>query len=333
MKITSGVASLGLLLLTLGWGVSFPLVNVAMRSTPPLEFVAIRFLLAAVVLFGIAVTIPGASWRLQKKGPAVLCGVLLFLGFALQTFSLIHTTATRSAFFTALSTVLVPCFEWLLFRRRFRPAILVGVLLSFAGLVLLSVGSGAFVEASATSGVAAIGPPNQWVGDLLAFGCAIVFAFVIIALARLGGEEGSLAFAAWQILLVGVLAALSSTVVESARWVWPTPAVWTTILFLALVATALASVAQIAFQRRTSATEAGLIFAMEPVFAAWFAWLIQDEWLTPAGFAGSAAMLAGCVLASLPAPRPVPPPADGFSVAEKTTGGPLSGQGGEPHDS
>ena len=52
------------------------------------------------------------------------------------------------------------------------------------------------------------------------------------------------------------------------------------VVFLALGATALAFVVQSKAQRFTSSIHVALIFAMEPVFAALFSWIMTGEVLT-----------------------------------------------------
>lgn len=283
LALSPFLASLGLLGITAVWGVSFPLVNEAMRGFPPFLFVLLRFVLASAALFAVA--IPLGKGGLSGAKPALVCGALLFVGFGLQTMGLAHTTAARAAFITGLSAVLVPVFEFLFFRVRFGLAVVLGVVLSFGGLVLLA----ASQNASFTP------PGNVLLGDLLVLGCAVSFAFHILSLTHFGKKEGSLGLAAWQTLVVAVFAMPVHAVAEP--FTMPTQHLWGVLVFLALVATSLVTVAQIVFQRWTSATHAALIFAMEPVFASGFAYFMQGETLAPLGFVGCVAMLAGVVVA------------------------------------
>jgi drug/metabolite transporter (DMT)-like permease len=72
-------------------------------------------------------------------------------------------------------------------------------------------------------------------------------------------------------------------------------------LFLtAIPATALAFLAQTAFQKQTSSTRVALIFAMEPVFAALTSYLWIHEILTFKQILGCAFIFAGMILAELP---------------------------------
>ena len=79
----------------------------------------------------------------------------------------------------------------------------------------------------------------------------------------------------------------------------PVRVVWAA-LFLGIVATAGVLAVWLSLQRHTTATHAGLIFSLEPVFAAFFSWLWTGEALTAAVWSGGALMLAGVVLAEVP---------------------------------
>ena len=58
------------------------------------------------------------------------------------------------------------------------------------------------------------------------------------------------------------------------------PSVWGGLLYLGVVASALISFLQASAQRHVPASQAAVIYAMEPVFAALFAWFWLSELLT-----------------------------------------------------
>ena len=100
-----------------------------------------------------------------------LVGLFLFIGNELQTDGLKYTTASKSAFLTGVSVVLVPVLLALFWKRGINRWTSVGVVLAFAGLYLLT------VPASAGAGLN-LRSMNH--GDLLTLGAAVVFAFHII---------------------------------------------------------------------------------------------------------------------------------------------------------
>ena len=66
---------------------------------------------------------------------------------------------------------------------------------------------------------------------------------------------------------------------------------------VAVGATALAFAVQSKAQRFTSSIHVALIFAMEPVFSALFAWLFTGELLTGRSLVGCVLILSGMVVA------------------------------------
>ena len=146
---------LALLLTTFIWGATFPATKAVLEHTPPFSFLFLRFLLGALLVGGGFLL-----WRIRlRREPAVLrasaiATCWLFLGYALQTVGLNYTTASNSAFITALYVVLVP-----LILRRFARHVWVATGIATVGLWLL-------VKPSASGNL----------GDFLTFGCAVAFA-------------------------------------------------------------------------------------------------------------------------------------------------------------
>ncbi|QHI73348.1 DMT family transporter [Aminipila terrae] len=74
------------------------------------------------------------------------------------------------------------------------------------------------------------------------------------------------------------------------------PGVWESMLFLSVFCTGVAFIVQVVAQQYTSATHVGVIFAIEPVFAAIAAFLFAGEVLLPRGYLGAALMMAGILI-------------------------------------
>lgn len=78
-----------------------------------------------------------------------------------------------------------------------------------------------------------------------------------------------------------------------------TPNLVGSILVTAALATALTFYLQTRFQKDTSSTRAGIIYALEPVFAVLFAYLIHGEKLTLQDWIGGGLMLSAILIAEL----------------------------------
>lgn len=292
-------ADLALLGVAAVWGATFVTVKRATVTLPVLPFLAVRFALAAGVL---ALSFPSA-WRQLRatqvaRGTGI--GVFLFLGYLLQTRGLQFTTAGRAGFITGLSVVLVPLGQAVLWRRPPASGAVAGVALATAGLAAMGWEAGALGR-----------------GDLLVLGCALAFAGHILSVAAWAGDTHPVPITAVQVLTVSVASALAA-LLPGARppgWSWhllgpSVLRVWDALLLTGLVATAAAFLVQNAVQRFTEPTHTALIFSAEPVFAAFFAWLLGGEALTLRGLLGGALVVLGMLAAQLPA-RPAKGPRPG----------------------
>jgi len=269
------------------WGMTFPATRAALATTDPVHFLALRFTLAVVLtplimaLFGAPVkfAVRRRTARAWLWGLGV--GVLLFVSFALQTYGMRYTTASRSAFFTGLLVVVTPILAALFRTSRMSLVAWLGVPVAAAGIWLLAEpGSGGL---------------NR--GDYMTIGCALVFALQMVALeaaAKRVADRWLLTFAQMLVICVG---ALLWGLWEGAIFKI-TPVGWLAVAYNALFGGVIAVWMQTRYQPMVPAGHAALIFTLEPVFAGIFAWLLLGEGWTLRGLAGAAMILAAMAGAS-----------------------------------
>jgi len=268
------VVLLLLLAVTAVWGVTFVQVKDAVAIYPLFAFLAVRFAIAGVTLAPVAVGRLRRSWR-----AGTVLGLLLAAGYALQTAGLERTTVSATGFITGLYVVLTPVLAFALFRVRTGRLVWAGVVLATAGLALLS-------------GVQA-GSPE---GDLLVLGGAAAFALQIVLMERWAPRHDVIGLtqvemlAACGVFLVVALALGDLSVPRG----WT---VWGALVVTGVFASALAFLVQTWAQRRTSATRVAVVFAMEPVFAGLFGYLLAGDRLGWVGWAGCAVILSGIAVA------------------------------------
>lgn len=282
------VGSLTLVLITLIWGSTFVVVKETVASVAPPLLLALRFSVAALLL----------AWVRPSRGalvPGLILGVLSFAGFATQTLGLVSTTASKAAFITGLSVILTPLFSALWFRHSVPARAYLAALVALLGLGLMSF-----------TGLLGI-----TTGDLWVLGTAVFYAFYIIYLGEVAPRYGALELSAAQFWPMAVLA-----------WLWALPQLGEvtslsagsvgSLVYLGAVATALVSLLQVRAQRVVSAHTAALIFVLEPVFAAVFAYALLGEALGLWGWVGAALVGAAMLLSELnfsraDEPLPAPP--------------------------
>jgi drug/metabolite transporter (DMT)-like permease len=205
-------------------------------------------------------------------------GLLLAVGYALQTAGLERTTVSGTGFVTGMYVVLTPVLALLLFRSRIGAAAWAGVALATVGLVLLA-------------GIH--GSPS---GDLLVLAGAAVYSLQIVLMERYAPRFDALAFTLVEMAAAcaGLLAAAFALGDLGVPRGWT---VWSALLVTGVFASAFGFLVQTWAQRRTSATRTALAFGMEPVFTALFGYTLAGDRLGAAGWAGCAAIMVGIVLA------------------------------------
>jgi len=288
----STLADLVLLGVTFTWGATFVLVKEAVDLMPPFMFLGVRFLLGAGILALFMAlffrdTLRGISRDMWLTGS--LLGLLLFGGYAFQTFGLLYTTASNAGFITGLSVVLVPLFAFLILRHHVKPNALVGILAATGGLALLSLSGGTFA---------------MNVGDLLVLCCAVCYGLHITLVGKWTSRYHALPFALIQIVSCGVFNVLGGLLFEDYQAALQPDVLFegtviAALLICSIIATAIAFVAQNQFQKFTTPTRTALIFATEPVFAAATGYLWAGDRLTAWQWAGCLLILGGMLIAEL----------------------------------
>ena len=271
-------ALLALVAVTAVWGVTFVQVKDAVALYPLFAFLAVRFAIASLVL-----AVPAAG-RLRALGRAGwtaggALGLLLAVGYALQTAGLERTTVSSAGFITGLYVVFTPILGLLLFRTRVGRAVWLGVVFAVAGLAMLSgVGAGD------------VG------GDLLVLGASAAYSLQIVLMERYAPRYDPVAFT--QVEMLAAFAGFAVVAVALGQFEVPRGwTVWGALLVTGIFASALGYLVQTWAQRRTSATRTALAFAMEPVWAGIFGFWLAGDRLGALGWGGCAVIMAGIVVA------------------------------------
>ncbi len=282
------MAYFALVVCTVIWGATFPATKIVLTQVPPLTFLFLRFFLGTLLVLGLLFVLQ-RSWRADRSTARMgaIATVFLFVGYVAQTVGLQYTTASNSAFITAMYVVFVP-----LILRRFDRRTWLAAGLALIGLLFL-------VNPTLTI--------NR--GDIWTLVCAVGFAAYIAAIEDFSRRGGISSLVAWQMLFMtstmGVAMALESPEIHQLQ---PTPELMIALLICGVFATG-ALWLQIWAQRFVPAHRVALIFIMEPVFAALMAWYVLHEQLTLKGWLGSALILAAVFIGSVErtAPQAVAP--------------------------
>lgn len=268
----------GVLLLvvtTLIWGTTFPLLKDAVTSFAPSALIATRFAIAALTFMPFCRQL---NPQLIRDG--VILGVILFAAYTTQVIGLEFTSANRAAFITSLNVILVPILASLLGQSLVRNVAIAAVI-AFAGIGVMSWEGGSLN-----------------IGDFWVFGCALSYAIYILTLQTFTSRHNSVALTAMQLIVVAILGLIWAAPILVTQ-ITAITANFGVLLYLGVIATALVTWTQAVAQRHVSATEAALLYTLEPVFAAIFSFWLLGESLGTQGLIGAAMVVAAMILSQI----------------------------------
>ena len=127
------------LLFVLLWSSSFLAVRVGLRHMSPLLFVALRMVLAALILSAVMLILR-RSWSLPWKTwlHCAVAGVLLHAILLMTAQSaMVHTEAAPIALIQTLNPLLTAFLAWPLLGEKLRAPQILGLALGFAGVLLI----------------------------------------------------------------------------------------------------------------------------------------------------------------------------------------------------
>src|SRR5437588_6994943 len=122
------------------WGSTFLIVQHTIKLTGPFTFLAMRFSIGALVLALIFHKRLAQITRAEIISGSII-GLFLFGTYAFQTTGLEYTTSSKAGFITGLYVPLVAILAVPMLRQKPTPGSMLGVILSVAGLALISVNS------------------------------------------------------------------------------------------------------------------------------------------------------------------------------------------------
>ena len=273
------LATLLLVSVTAVWGSTFFLIRDLVVHVPSADFLTVRFAIAAVVM---AAVFHRQTRALSRREVLVGVGLGVLYGGAqlLQTVGLEHTDASVSGFVTGTYVVLTPVLGAVLLRDRVPGTTWVAVALATAGLAVLSL-----------RGL------SVGFGEALTLAAAALYALHILGLGRYSTSGSATGLATVQAFVIAVVALVGA--LPGGITLPQGGGQWSSLLYMALVAGAVALWAQTWAQSHLSATRAAIVMTMEPVFAAFFAVLLGGESLTARMLLGGGLVLAAMYVVEL----------------------------------
>ena len=280
-----------MLLAALVWGLAFVAQKDAAGSIGVLSFTCLRSLVTCLILFPVCVLrkrrFPEIKSVKAHIPAGLIMGVLLFGAVYFQQWGLEYTTASKSGFLTALYMIIVPIIG-LFLGRKLKIHMLLSVAIAITGAAFLSLD---FSEGF-----------NIGKGEILTLVCALLFSIHIIYIDSCTGGLDSVYLCAMQFGTCFVVGLVGTILFEDLTWTQIQNSLGS-ILYVGALSGAVGYTFQIIGQKYAEPTLASIVMCMESVFAVLGGWLIGGELLTELEYLGCVLMLAGCIIAQLPAKR------------------------------
>ena len=267
------------------WGCAFSAQSAGTEYIGPWTFNCIRGLIGALTLYvslplldrmrGTSAPAAGEKRYLLKAGAA--CGFVLTAASMLQQAGIAGSTAGKAGFLTSLYILFVP-FLSVFLGRKITKRLWLAVLTALAGLYFLSIS----------------GKASFSLYDLLLIGCGMLFAVHIILIDRFTRAD-SVRLSCLQFLLMGVLCMAPMCIVERPALkniMGALPA----LLYTGICSCGIAYTLQIAGQKNTDPSEAGILLSLESVFAAVSGFILLHQTMTPREISGCVLMFAAVIL-------------------------------------
>ncbi|ARF59099.1 DMT family transporter [Streptomyces gilvosporeus] len=270
------------LAVAVAWGSSYLATKSITGPSTVVATLLLRFLIAAALLGLLRLRAIRRLTAAEVRG-GILIGLILTCVFVLETYGVVHTSATNAGLIISLTMVLTPLAEAALRRTRPTGSFLLGAAGSVLGVLLLTQGGG-FTAPS--------------LGDLLMLLAALARTANVLTTHRLASiksaDDGALTFVqlSTAVLCFTVLSPFVGTppLRVAAALV---AGQWLDLLYLALLCTLFAFFVQLWAVRRTGPSRVSLLLGTEPLWAAVIGVALGGDQLGALGYAGAALILLG----------------------------------------
>lgn len=272
---------LALLITAMFWGYGFVATSKSLAGFSPYQLLFFRFLIGSLVLaLFFFKNFKNLKWPIIKKGAFV--GIFFFLGFVFQTVGIQYTTPSRNAFLTSVNVIIVPIISYFIFKRKIDFNEGLGAFLSLLGIGFLTLQLGGKIN----------------IGDILTLICAVFFALQIFYTAIYIKGENPIDMTIVQVVTCTILS-LIFTLFEGKKIVFPKGEVLSSIIFLGIVSTVIATILQMYGQKYTTETRASIFMSLEAFWGTIFSIIILGELVTFRLVIGGAIILSAILISEL----------------------------------
>jgi len=257
-----------LALMTLIWGVNVIIVKAALTVFSPLEFNALRFALAGVVITLVARRYGRGVPTAEDRRRLVLLGIFgIFIYQIAFIEGLAHTRAGNASLIMGTSPVFTAMLSHLHGHERLRSRDVAGLLISVFGVASVILGS-----------AQEVGFRDGLVGDVLMLAATILWAIYTVGAKPLLDRLGHITTTAWTMAIGAVpVVLLGAPALLRHDLATVHPAAWGAVLFSSLGAVVLAFLLWYRGVEKLGSTRTATYSNFQPVIVLLIAWPLLHE--------------------------------------------------------
>ncbi|UYP44647.1 hypothetical protein NEF87_000932 [Candidatus Lokiarchaeum ossiferum] len=291
------ISELLLVTTTILWGTTFIITNTVTQVVPPMFYMGVRYLIGFLAFLPFLAHLKRIDIKQLKI--AFIASFLVWASFALQTIGIKLTTATKSAFITGLNVIMVPIFIAIFYKKKVPVKIWISTVLALLGVSIMTFGGFDSIE----------------LGDILVLICDVFYALYIIYLDNNLKHVDTIGFSIILVFLLSFCSFIVSFIFEPidqifgdlSSQIFTLGNLWI-MLYMGVVATMIATLTQTFGQRHVNSTRTAIIFALEPLFATFFA-VLGNESLNWQTIIGGIIIILG-IFISIERAKPIDGPID-----------------------
>ena len=268
-----------LVLVAISWGSTFILVQNAIKDIPAFTFLFLRFSLAFLLM--LIIFYKNMDFSKATLKAAVILGIFNFGGYGFQTVALYFSSSSIVAFLTGLFVIFTPLFSFLIFKKNIKKNALLGSIFAIIGLYLLTLSDSL----------------NIGKGELLAIICALFYALHVTFTDIFSKKYNIFSLVTFQFLTVSILSLLFIPF-ENIHQIHFSFQAIIAVFITSVIATVFAFFIQTFAQQYTTPTKTAIIFALEPVTAA-FLGVLNGETLTFKQILGGVLVILAMIIAEI----------------------------------
>lgn len=274
-------ANLLMVTVTIFWGLSYTFMVMGLETLEVLNIVLLRssiaFIIAGLIFYK-------KLKKVDKKTIyfAMIQGFLLVLAVGFPMLGVKTTPASNAGFLVSLTVVLVPIITSIIEKKLPSRPVAIAIICTMIGISILTLNSTFTFQ----------------IGDLFCLLTAVAYSIYIILNGYFTKSVDSLAFGIYQMGFATIISGILCLLFETPQ-IPTTSSAWIAVLGLGILCSAFGFIGQTVAQQYTSPTLTGLIFSLEPIFAAIFAVIFLGESITTKLIIGGLFIFGGNIIAQL----------------------------------